>query len=72
MTVPNASLLNPEAAAEFLGLSVTTLSSWRTRPPRGGGPTFIRCGRLIRYAQTDLADFIDRGRRRNTSEKAVR
>ena len=32
MNDSNASLLTPEKAAEFLGLSTTTLSTWRTRP----------------------------------------
>ena len=65
-------LLTPEQAAEFLGLQVCTLASWRTRPPKGGGPTFVRIGRLCKYAESDLEEFVQRGRRQNTSQKAAR
>jgi predicted DNA-binding transcriptional regulator AlpA len=49
-------LLSQEEAAEFLGLSPSTLSSWRVE---GRGPKFIRIsGRAVRYRAGDLEIFI--------------
>jgi predicted DNA-binding transcriptional regulator AlpA len=50
-------LLNPEEAAEFLGFSATTLQQWRCK---GGGPRYIKIrGRLVRYWQSDLDNWVD-------------
>jgi hypothetical protein len=46
--------LNENQAAEFLGLSVRTLQTWRVR---GGGPVYCKIGRSVRYQRTDLAAF---------------
>ncbi|MFG1298116.1 DNA-binding protein [Xanthobacter variabilis] len=52
-------LLTPEAADYLTDISgvricLTTLETWRTRPPRGGGPRFRRFGKRVVYARTDL------------------
>lgn len=61
MTEP---LLTTAQAAAHLGLSPRTLEEWRLR---GGGPVFRKLGRrTVRYAQSDLADFIQVSARVNT------
>ncbi len=43
--------LNVREAAERLGLSRHTLNQWRLH---GHGPAFVRLGRAVRYAASDL------------------
>ena len=52
-------LLTAREAAEFLGLSERTI--WEISSPRGDLPT-VRIRRSVRYARTDLADYIERHR----------
>ena len=60
-------MLRTEQAAEILGVTKSTLESWRCR---GGVPLpFVRYGRAIRYRQEDLDRFIESRIRTNTSEK---
>lgn len=57
-------LLTTAQAAAYLGLSPRTLEEWRLR---GGGPVFRKLGRrTVRYAHSDLADFIQVSARVNT------
>jgi hypothetical protein len=45
-----------EEAARRLGLkSAKTLDLWRER---GCGPSYVRLGRLVRYRQEDLTNFL--------------
>jgi predicted DNA-binding transcriptional regulator AlpA len=60
-------LLNQRQAAHLLGLSVRTLERHRTF---GTGPRFVRLGRLIRYRESDLADWVDGGLRFSTSDNS--
>src|ERR1700751_4219458 len=46
--------LNENQAAEFLGLSVRTLQTWRVR---GGGPVYCKIGRSVRYQRAELSAF---------------
>ena len=48
-------LINEREAATLLRLSVKCLQNWRVR---GGGPPFIRLGRLIRYEVSALEAFV--------------
>ncbi len=57
-------LTTPEAAA-FYRAAVPTLEGWRVK---GGGPPFIRLGRKIVYAKSDLVAFAQRNRRVSTSD----
>ena len=41
-------LLTVDQAAIYLGLARSTLNKWRCH---GGGPTFIKMGRAVRYRQ---------------------
>lgn len=55
-------------AAKFLNTKVSTLRTWRSRPPPGGGPPFIRIsGRHIKYRRSDLIQFLSA--RRVTGER---
>jgi len=58
-------LLDPHAASAFLGMSPITLCDWRSR---GGGPTFLKVGRYIRYRLSDLNAWLDSRSYTNTSE----
>lgn len=60
-------LLNTKEAASFLGMSPITLAIYRVK---GGGPTYRKLGRSVRYAAEDLAAFIDAGKRTSTSQAA--
>ncbi|NBN77300.1 helix-turn-helix domain-containing protein [Microvirga tunisiensis] len=52
---PDPSALLTEAqAAEFLHVSRRSLQAWRVR---GGGPRFVKVGKLVRYRRADLLEF---------------
>lgn len=55
-------------AADYLDLKRTTLEAWRCR---GGGPKFIKLGRLVKYRRADLDEFIESRIRSNTSSEAA-
>ncbi len=61
-------LRTPEAA-EYLGLSVSTLEKMRTA---GGGPAFLAMGRAVSYAVADLDAWAAARTVRNTSEARMR
>ena len=52
-----------EQAAEILQVEVGTLKWWKAV---GKGPDFVQVVGGIRYAEDDLARFIDAGRRANS------
>jgi predicted DNA-binding transcriptional regulator AlpA len=60
-------VLGENDAAGFIGVSTRTLQKWRQV---GGGPTYSKIGRLVRYRQSALEAFLARGERANTSESA--
>lgn len=43
-------------AAEFLGVSVKTMQSWRAK---GEGPRFAKFGRAVRYNVKELTDWAE-------------
>lgn len=50
-------VLNPQAAAQYLGVSVSTLKNWRAKKI---GPKSIKRGaRLVAYRPADLEKFLD-------------
>ena len=65
MSLSSTKLLNEQAVADRLGVSVRTIQHWRLV---GGGPVFIKVGRCVRYAEEDLTEFMNGQRRRSTSE----
>ena len=50
---------NEKEAAIVLGCSVAALRKWRLLRK---GPTYCKVGRLVRYAQADLLDFLNANR----------
>ena len=55
MAVTNKPLLTPQDVANRLGVSTTTLSTWRCtkRYPL----PYVKVGRLVRYRLADVEDF---------------
>jgi hypothetical protein len=64
-------LLDEHAAARYLGgkkpLSVRKLQRMRLT---GDGPAYFKLGAAVRYAQSDLDEFLARNRRLSTSDSA--
>lgn len=58
-------LLTTQNAAERLGLSPRTLEALRVR---GGGPSYLKLGRLVRYEPAALEAWIDARRLVSTSD----
>jgi predicted DNA-binding transcriptional regulator AlpA len=48
-------LITEQEAVRRLTVSVKTLQAWRVR---GGGPRFVKVGRLVRYTEVDIEEFI--------------
>jgi predicted DNA-binding transcriptional regulator AlpA len=59
-------LLTPKETASVLNLSESWLAKARMR---GDGPPYVRCGRAIRYQESDLIAYIRSRRRLSTSER---
>ena len=62
-------LYDEQAAGRYIGgtnspVSARTLQRWRLE---GGGPVFVKLGRLVRYRQSDLEHFLDERARTSTS-----
>jgi predicted DNA-binding transcriptional regulator AlpA len=60
-------LLNQKQAAHALGLSIRTLERHRVT---GTGPRWVQLGKLVRYRQKDLAEWVEANVRNSTSEAA--
>jgi len=58
-------LLTTEQAAEYLCVKTRTLESWRVQ---GLGPPFVKVGRLVRYLQTTLDEWLLSCQRKSTSD----
>ena len=62
--MPSDSLrLTVEAAADYIGLSTSTLNKLRVF---GGGPVFLKLGRRVAYDVADLDAWLASRRRRST------
>jgi predicted DNA-binding transcriptional regulator AlpA len=58
--------LRAPAAAEYLGMSLSTLAKMRLR---GDGPIYMKAGpRVVLYDLADLDAWLDTRKRRSTSE----
>lgn len=65
MVTLQSELRDEIALAKRLKIKVKTLQAWRTR---GGGPAFIRVGRLVRYRDEDVSRWLESRRMHSTSE----
>lgn len=63
MEAPNNELIDETAVARRLACEGKTLQAWRCR---GGGPAFIKVGRLVRYRPVDIEAWIESRRVANT------
>jgi excisionase family DNA binding protein len=57
--------LRARKAAEYLGVSDSTLAKWRMR---GDPPSYRKLGRVVVYDQADLDRWLETCRRTSTSE----
>lgn len=62
-------LLNPQAASDFLGKPVGTLSNWRIR---NYGPGYYKIGGSIRYAEDELLEWVEQNRVEPKEDAGVR
>jgi hypothetical protein len=60
-----SNLLTTEEVAVQLKLAPFTLRNWRVK---GTGPTFVLCGRLPRYRQSDVDAWVESRIRLSTSD----
>ena len=67
--MPEQKYLTTTEAAAHLCLSPRTLERWRVT---GGGPTYRKLGRAVRYAVADLERFARAEERVSTSVSAPR
>jgi hypothetical protein len=58
-------MLSTRQAAFYCGLSPRTLEKHRCV---GGGPIYVKLGRLVKYRVVDIEEWIAGGRRRSTSD----
>lgn len=56
-------LLNEREASKALNIAVATLRRWRWS---GKGPAFRKLGDAVRYAESDLQEYVDAGMRFQT------
>ncbi|RDV04519.1 helix-turn-helix transcriptional regulator [Undibacter mobilis] len=64
-----AKLLDQNQVSERWGVSVRTLERYRLT---GTGPRFIRIGRLVRYRESDLEEYVFDHVRTSTSQSKVK
>jgi len=67
MTEPMEPLLTLDDLAEYLQIPKRTIHAWRYRRE---GPTAIRVGGHLRYRQSDVVDWLDEQRQRDTRKPA--
>ena len=60
------SRLTVKEAADYVRLAMSTLNALRTA---GRGPRFIKLGRKVLYDVKDLDVWLDRNKRRSTSDQ---
>ena len=62
---PNRQMLRTPQAAQYLGISASSLNKYRVF---GGGPIFCKVGRSVVYDSTDLDAWLASRRRASTSD----
>ena len=59
--------LTTQEVADLLNVRRTTLEAWRSR---GGGPKFMKLGRVVRYRRKDVDQWLEENTHTSTSEVA--
>jgi predicted DNA-binding transcriptional regulator AlpA len=62
-------LFSEQQAAQMLRVTVKALQKWRVT---GTGPRFVKVGRLVRYTEDTLEEFIQQRTVASTSEQTAR
>lgn len=62
-------LLTNKDAAALLGLKPNTLDIWRIQ---GKGPIYRKVGRSVRYAESDVTDWLEGTKCKSTSDYSAR
>jgi predicted site-specific integrase-resolvase len=57
--LPNIEWLAAKQAAQMLGVSIWTLKDWR-KPKKIYGPPFYRQNGRVRYARSDIENWLDK------------
>ena len=60
-------LLTTKQTADLLGLKFNSLEIWRLQ---GKGPKYRKIGRLVRYAESDILEYLDAQIQTSTSQNA--
>lgn len=58
---PPIEYVDNDGAAAFLGLQPATLEIWRSRAE---GPTYVKVGKRVMYALTDLREWMEARKKR--------
>lgn len=58
-------LMTEKEVAALICITPRALQNWRLR---GGGPEYIKIGRLVRYQRRDVEAFIQERKRKHTSQ----
>jgi excisionase family DNA binding protein len=58
-------MVSQAEVAELLGVTERCIEGWRVR---GGGPRYVRVGRLVRYRESDVSAWLDARTRASTSD----
>lgn len=61
--------VNASEAAKLTGVPPATLATWRSR---GGGPKFLKLGRVVRYRRRTLFEWMAARERRHTGDTGTR
>ncbi|WP_375208300.1 helix-turn-helix transcriptional regulator [Hyphococcus sp.] len=61
--------VNAAEAAKMTGVPPATLATWRSR---GGGPRFLKLGRVVRYRRRALLEWMAARERRHTGDTGTR
>lgn len=69
MLSPGKARLDTDAAAQYVGVSRSSMNKWRVT---GGGPIFIKIGNRVVYDVSDLDTWLVEHKRRSTSVRAGR
>ncbi len=69
MIMHTQGFVSPREAAKMLGFSPATLANWRAQ---GKGPKSHRFGARVRYALTDLDEWITRSASTTTCSTSAR
>lgn len=67
ISTPIDDVMSPPETAKYIHLSVSMTAKLRCK---GGGPTYFKLGRAVRYRRSDLDAWLNSRRVHNTSDAA--